>query len=461
MPICIAGMHRSGTSMITSLLRKTGVYLGEERDFLQEKKGENAAGFWEHFGFYALNEQLLLHLGAGWDMPELPPGWASRNDLEPFREDALQLIQRMRSSVNGCPAWGWKDPRNSIAIQFWESLLPDLKVVICVRNPLEVAASLQKRNNLSFAASGRLWLQYYQNLLDNVPVQNRIVTLYENYFTAPDAELKRLTGALGLQMADDVTVEAGKSVKSSLHHHQSSLELLLASEFKRDIIDLYLRLRAEAESAGQSPLEDAKPAAAPVSIPVASSEGDLLRSRFHVETAQREEHIRVLTQENKELRQMLEDVKTQYGTMRTELDLLRGGRHPFARNLSAMAERAITLHGVISHKRSQFAFLQDYVESTLKEAKPMWPRFIRCSNSINSVYRLFKRIRKQGKLFLLQRQLNDVTFEALGTLTHMSAVISGHRGEGYVSPAGLERYAVEKVNVDVPNLMELLRIRLS
>lgn len=141
--------------------------------------------------------------------------------------------------------------------------------------------------------------------------------------------------------------------------------------------------------------------------------------------------------------------------------MMRGGAHPFARELSAMVERAITLHGLISHKRSQVAYLQTYVESTLKENKPMWPRFIRCSNSINSIYRLFKRIRKQGKIFTAQRQLNDVTFEAIGTLTHMVAVISGHRRDAYLSPPGLERYAVEKINVDVPNLMELLRIRLS
>ena len=450
--------------MISSLLRKTGVYLGEEKDFLKEKEGENAGGFWEHFGFYALNERLLLHLGAGWDMPDLPRDWVSRNDLEPFREHAKQLIERMRSSMNGNATWGWKDPRNSITIQFWESLLPGLRVVVCVRNPLEVAASLQRRNNLSFAASGRLWLRYYQNLMDNVPEQNRVVTLYENYFTEPAAELKRLTGQLGLALNGDAPLVAGEGVRSSLHHHQASLEQLLASECDPQIIELYQRLRAEAGLAGQKPGKEALPAAAPAPAPAAqpATAGDLLSSRFHAEIAQREEYIRLLASENTDLRQSVEEFKAQIKAMKDDMaTAMSGGRHPFAHNLSAMAERAITLHGMISNKRSQFAFLQDYIESTLKETKPMWPRFIRCSNSINSLYRMFKRVRKAGKLFMLQRQLNDVTFEALGTLTHMGAVISGHRSDAYVSPPGLERYAVEKINVDVPNLMELLRIRLS
>src|ERR1700677_948021 len=230
MRICIAGMHRSGTSMISGLLRKTGVYMGEEMDFLPARKEENPEGFWEHFGFYELNERLLMHLGAGWDMPDLPEGWASRTDLQPFRDDASQLIQRMGASVNGSGAWGWKDPRNSLTIQFWKSLLPDLRVVVCVRNPLEVAASLQKRNNLSFAASGRLWLRYYQNLLENVPEQNRIVTLYENYFADPDAELKRLLGALSLPANGEVAPAVQEAVKPELHHNKASFEELLASD---------------------------------------------------------------------------------------------------------------------------------------------------------------------------------------------------------------------------------------
>jgi hypothetical protein len=454
-------MHRSGTSMISSLLNKTGVYLGGDKDFLPSQIGENPDGFWEHFGFYALNERLLHYLGAGWDMPELPAGWASRNDIEPFREEASQLIQRMCASANGNGAWGWKDPRNSLTIQFWKSLLPDLQVVVCVRNPLEVAASLQRRNNLSLAASGRLWLRYYQNLMDNVTARNRVVTLYENYFIDPDAELRRLLGALRLPVNGTMAAACGL-VNRELHHNQASQQQLLASEFDPQIIKLYARLRAEAGSAPSAPLEEAQPAAkeAPVHVESAT-DGDLLRSRFHAETAQREEHMRRLTQENTELRQTLDDLKAQFNMMRNDFAISQGKPHPYAGNLSAMVEQAIALHGLAARKRAQFACLQGHVESTLKETKPIWPRLIRCSNSINSLYRMVKRIRKLGKMSTLQRELNDVTFEALGTLTHMAAVITGHRSEEYVSPPGLERYAIEKTRMDVPKLVELLRIRLS
>jgi len=195
--------------------------------------------------------------------------------------------------------------------------------------------------------------------------------------------------------------------------------------------------------------------------PVQTSEVALLRGPFYDELARRDEQIRLLARQNEELSQALEEMKVRLAALKSDMELMRGGVHPFARNLSAMVERAITLHGLISQKRSQVAHLQMQVESTLKDNKPMWPPFIRCSNSINSIYRLFKRIRKQGKIFTAQRQLNDVTFEAIGTLTHLAGVICDHRSDTCVSPPGLESYAVEKVNVDLPNLMELLRIRLS
>ena len=446
--------------MISAMLRKTGVYLGEEMDFLPARNGENANGFWEHFGFYALNERLLMHLGAGWDMPELPGGWASRGDLEPFREEARQLITRMSSAMNGSVTWGWKDPRNSITIEFWESLLPDLRVVVCVRNPIEVAASLQKRNNLSFAASCNLWYRYYSNLLEKVPPEKRVVTFYETYFDNPDPEIKRLIGKLSLPNGAATTSAARGSVNPRLHHQQATYDQLLASGCSPQVIELYRELRAEA--AGNIP---AAPMQAPVPAPVAPQSPvvpeDLVRSRFHAEVAAREDLIRRMALENTELRKSLEGFKAELEAIREEMAASLGPAHPYARNLSAMAQRAITLHGIVSHKRSRFALLQSQVEATLKETKPMWPRFIRCSNTINSVYRIFKRIRKQGKLFSLQREMNDYTFELLGALTHIAAVTSGHGGESYASAPGLERYAVEKISMDVPNLMEMLRIRLS
>jgi hypothetical protein len=62
MPICIAGMHRSGTSMIARLLNLCGLYLGPEAE-LDAIGFDNKAGFWENPHFVQL---LQGRPGATW-----------------------------------------------------------------------------------------------------------------------------------------------------------------------------------------------------------------------------------------------------------------------------------------------------------------------------------------------------------------------------------------------------------
>src|SRR6266702_718721 len=49
------------------------------------------------------------------------------------------------------------DPRSSLPLPFCTSLLPDLKVIVCLRNPLEVGWSLRQRPVFKHAAGNVLW----------------------------------------------------------------------------------------------------------------------------------------------------------------------------------------------------------------------------------------------------------------------------------------------------------------
>src|SRR5258708_12379235 len=71
MPVCITGMHRSGTSLIANLLGRCGLYLGEEDDLLPPSP-DNTDGYWENRRFVSLNDEILLTLGSAWDSPSPP-----------------------------------------------------------------------------------------------------------------------------------------------------------------------------------------------------------------------------------------------------------------------------------------------------------------------------------------------------------------------------------------------------
>src|SRR5215475_3493694 len=104
--ICIAGAHRSGTSMLTRLLHACGLYLGP-KDELMPAQADNPDGFWEHLRFVALNDELLSELGGAWDLPPKRDENFVHAGLDPLRMKARLLIETFDSPG----VWGWKDPR--------------------------------------------------------------------------------------------------------------------------------------------------------------------------------------------------------------------------------------------------------------------------------------------------------------------------------------------------------------
>jgi len=461
MPICIAGMHRSGTSMVSDLLHTLGIYMGEEADLLSAKEGENAGGFWEHFGFYALNERLLLHLRAGWDAPWMPDNWEAREDLAPFREEARLLVNRMREATSGNRRWGWKDPRNSITIQFWKSILPDAKVVICVRNPVEVAASLCARNNLSVAAASRLWLRYYENILTHVPRENRVITIYENYFDNFEEELGRVSSALGIAVDHNMMVQARAHAKQELHHNRSTPQELHGGDFAPELIQMYDCLLEEART-GEA-----------VALPISTSEmneahpalnadaADFARSRFNAEIAQREEHMRRLSHENSLLKKKLAGLEQRLGEFAEQLYVWEEEKVAQASRLSTLVGKAMEVHRALGGRYAELLALHNEVNRHLKETKSFMPRWVRRSETLNYVYRSIKSIHRGIKLLRLQKYLNDAMAQNLDLLTQVAAILARNNAPKESILPGLECSGTDKTKVDIARLTTVLRQRLS
>src|SRR6266516_1624913 len=185
--VCIAGAHRSGTSMLTRLLHACGLYLGPENE-LMPAQADNPDGFWEHLGFVALNDELLNELGGAWDLPPKADENFTDRGLDHFRVKARLLIEGFDSAS----VWGWKDPRNSLTLLFWQDLLPGMKTLIMVRNPLEAAHSMRERNGTSYSLGLRLWEIYNRRVIEAVDEKDRLVTHYDSFFRDAESELRRI-----------------------------------------------------------------------------------------------------------------------------------------------------------------------------------------------------------------------------------------------------------------------------
>jgi len=244
--------------------------MGPETD-LAASAPDNEEGFWEDRRFVALNQEILDRLGGGWDHPpRVEPGWEMRVDLSPVRARATSLL----STFSEREAWGWKDPRNSLTLPFWKSLVPELKVVLCLRNPLEVQASLAHRGFSSRAFGLRLWHEYGRRILAATIAGERVVTHYDAYFDRPEAELRRVAAFCGIDVPERVLQRAVAAASDAMRHNRFTTEDLVGERVPPEVVSLYTELLAEAgrPTAGRRAVATRVQASAPRESPVESGE---------------------------------------------------------------------------------------------------------------------------------------------------------------------------------------------
>ena len=242
MPIAIAGMHRSGTSMVAKMLRDGGLYLGTD-DELMQAASDNTEGFWEHIDIVMLNDAILGEMGGAWDLPPQPPANWEDNRFAPMRDLAGKFVGRF----SGHEPWGWKDPRNSLTLPLWRTVLGEFQVVSVVRNPLEVAMSLSKRNNFSPALGLYLWYAYNKRVLDETKRDQRLITHFDAYFGDAAPEIARLLRFAGLPHGAAEVARLTGNAMSGMKHHRIGAAELAANGVAAEIIDLYAELCEEAE----------------------------------------------------------------------------------------------------------------------------------------------------------------------------------------------------------------------
>lgn len=236
MPVCIAGMHRSGTSMIARMLNLCGLYLGSPEE-LYPAKPDNPEGFWEHIHFQTINDRLLEALGGAWDKaPALPEGWAGDPRFDALRAEAKDLVAQFADKGS----WGWKDPRSSLTLAFWKEVIPDLQILIPVRNPLDVAASLTKRGYASQLFGVELWRDYSEALEREIDPRSAIYTHYTTYFEVAREELIRVAALCGLNPTERQLDEACSTVSGGLKHSHSTLMDMLGSDASPAVMQQYV-----------------------------------------------------------------------------------------------------------------------------------------------------------------------------------------------------------------------------
>ena len=156
-PIIVTGMHRSGTSILTRMLRCCGVYMGDDEEINSESRF-----------FQRVNQKILSRSNAKWS--RIGSYVAANRGVRfwpreerfvrdhYFYEKGYDLIGLTLADYLGEKVslfdlsrpyfyWGFKDPRNTLTFPIWLRIFPNARILNIVRNGEDVARSLSKRTS--------------------------------------------------------------------------------------------------------------------------------------------------------------------------------------------------------------------------------------------------------------------------------------------------------------------------
>jgi hypothetical protein len=219
--LLVTGSGRSGTSAVAQLLHRAGTSVGRD---LIEPDESNAEGYFEERAVISLNDAILREAGL----------------LERFstasRADVLAVARshhdEMRALVaEATPAW--KDPRFCWTLEAWLEALPEKpRVIVCLRSPVEVAASTMRYFGLAGAKDARavehVWRSQYVRLIEIIEdhALDAMCVEYARLHADPATTVREVAEFMGAPLDPE-------SIRQDLRHHEADVPVALRELYGR------------------------------------------------------------------------------------------------------------------------------------------------------------------------------------------------------------------------------------
>jgi hypothetical protein len=243
--VVVLGMHRSGTSLCAHVLDAVGIAMGGQ----SETDSSNAKGHWERREIRHWHEQILELFSREYYSPRhdlpLPIGWLANPRVRGIQDDIVRFLQRELATSG---PFGFKDPRTARLLPMWHRIFEELglnaKVVLCIRDPAQVARSLKQRDDLPPDIGEYRWFTYMADIFRHLHNFETCIIEYEAWFDEPGDNLGKLTRFLGLTESAELEAEVSKIVDRQLRH--DSPDCPVASQpLVRVFYDLVRRFEAD------------------------------------------------------------------------------------------------------------------------------------------------------------------------------------------------------------------------
>lgn len=226
--LVVLGVYRSGTSAVSRALNLCGAFVTDEVKAPQ--LGLNPKGFWESEAVNDIDARLLHRLGGNWDRVdfELPHEGPI---VDEFITQSRDLLAREYGSR---PLILLKDPRICVLAPLWHRALAMsgylVKYVVTVRNPLEVALSLESQGDLSIPDGLALWYAYMERV-------------------------ERFTGGPGIRAVRVAYADLLDDWRSTVRRIAVALDVPLQIDLHEDEVDHYIETALRKHLANETDLE--------------------------------------------------------------------------------------------------------------------------------------------------------------------------------------------------------------
>jgi hypothetical protein len=250
--LLVLGMHRSGTSALTRVLGLCGAAL--PRHIAGRDRESNPLGHWEPRRIVDAHDRFLEEAGTAWDAVLGYPAAMFTTDLAKACRQRLTDIAR--SEYGNEPLFVLKDPRTSRLLPLWRPVLDSLEAapyaIIMVRNPLEIASSLERRDGWDEYRALVVWLRYLLSAERETRDMPRCFIKYDDLMEDWRATIHSISAQLDIAFPerDPATdCEIDRFVRQDLKHHQRpAAELLHRGDIADCVKRAYRCFRQAAET---------------------------------------------------------------------------------------------------------------------------------------------------------------------------------------------------------------------
>ena len=197
--VLVLGMHRSGTSLCAHVLSAMGIDMADEVG----EASSNARGHWERWEIVELHDRILELFNRSYYGPfhdfSLPEAWWADPRVVQIKQEIIAFLERRM----GRARFGFKDPRTVRLMPLWHQITNDLKlvpkVVLSLRNPAQVARSLNARDGMILGHGEYRWLVHMIDFFRYTSALDVCTVEYETWFEDFSINVDKLRRFLGFQ----------------------------------------------------------------------------------------------------------------------------------------------------------------------------------------------------------------------------------------------------------------------